>query len=110
MRALLQSHLVAAHYTRSSADVASPITRLKSIQSLALGMQPCVSSPLGSTDTSYGGSIHLSSQMSAQFRRILVVIKSGVSNFLGEIEARDVGSYWNKQKASPDGVGLCMAQ
>ena len=83
MRALLRSHPVAAHYTGSSADVASLITRLKSVQSSTAGMQPCVSSSLGSTDTSDGGGARLSSQMSAQFRRVLVVIKSGVFDFLG---------------------------
>jgi hypothetical protein len=29
---------------------------------------------------------------------------------LGEMEARDVESYWNKQEASSDGVGLCVAR
>jgi hypothetical protein len=75
MRALLQSHPVAAYYTESSADVASIISRLKSVQSSIAGMQPCASS----------------SQMIAQFRRVLVVIKSSFSISLGEMKTRDVG-------------------
>jgi hypothetical protein len=79
---LLQSHLATVHYTECSRELASPILPAKRDLSSTEGMLLSVCSFAGSTGTSSGISARLNSQISAQFRRELVQIKSGAFGFL----------------------------
>jgi hypothetical protein len=93
--------LFAANYTENLRDVVSLIIRPKSVKNSIAGMLLYVLSLQESTATSCRVAAHLSSQVSAQSRRVQTPTKGGVFNFCGRNGWGSVGFHevlWDSMK------------